>query len=504
MRLDNKEKVLSKLKEKENEGFEYGEVKSFIKNLASEHNLSISTIRNMYYTKVKKDNVDKEGNTKEKKDNLSEIHNINGKTVRVIKEDENRYYVGKDLFSSIGLNRMSPIAKKGLQNHHMHYIKVKSSHGFATTLVIPITGVREFLKFVLDNHNNSKIKGNCLNFLNHLDKNYYADNNIEDNHKVEPTSKLSTTKAVKPLSLEKEDNLKDKLTKTPTMAENKKTAENQLKGKKINTFVDQEKKYRFGEVVPVRITRIETFGPLVETMDGLETRGLIHISDIKNGWVSDPAMYFSIGQELEVKVKSYNQKEDKLSLTTKHLNLKLITDENNTEVKVFTNPPINTMGEKLRNLKTSFSNENSISFDTNKQIDSKEEATEFNNNLIDKNIVIDKDMNTIIKDNDNAQLELENLTKLASSQNESKEEEEFLELKIAGSRELQEIILYLKKYVGALSPSAKEKLLEVINENNIVSFTMAMVQVAPEFKVDPSLRLVNEISKQINKVNGGL
>merc|ERR1719265_1887675 len=67
------------------------------------------------------------------------------------------------------------------------------------------------------------------------------------------------------------------------------------------------------------VTDFENFGAFVEvtTPTGDTMTGLLHNSEIKDGFVEDPAMELEIGQELQVRIISVDTDNGKIALSLK-------------------------------------------------------------------------------------------------------------------------------------------------------------------------------------------
>ena len=73
-------------------------------------------------------------------------------------------------------------------------------------------------------------------------------------------------------------------------------------------------KYRIGQIVEGRITGIQPYGAFVELEE--HVCGLIHISEISDGYVRDIGRFVSVGDIVQVKVIDYDEdaKQARLSL----------------------------------------------------------------------------------------------------------------------------------------------------------------------------------------------
>ncbi len=76
--------------------------------------------------------------------------------------------------------------------------------------------------------------------------------------------------------------------------------------------------YKVGDSLEVKITNIVDYGAFVRDEDG--TKGLIHISEISNHYVSNINDHLSVGQIVEVSILDYNPEKDQLKLSYKALN----------------------------------------------------------------------------------------------------------------------------------------------------------------------------------------
>lgn len=72
-------------------------------------------------------------------------------------------------------------------------------------------------------------------------------------------------------------------------------------------------KYEAGNVLTGKVTGIQPYGAFVALDD--ETQGLVHISEVKHGFVKDINDVLKIGDEVKVKVLSVNEENGKISLS---------------------------------------------------------------------------------------------------------------------------------------------------------------------------------------------
>lgn len=77
------------------------------------------------------------------------------------------------------------------------------------------------------------------------------------------------------------------------------------------------KDYKIGDIVTVTVTGIQPYG-IFAALDE-ETQGLIHISEVKHGYVSELKALFEIGKSLEVMVLDIDEYDGRISLSLRAL-----------------------------------------------------------------------------------------------------------------------------------------------------------------------------------------
>lgn len=75
--------------------------------------------------------------------------------------------------------------------------------------------------------------------------------------------------------------------------------------------------YRIGMVITGRVTGIQPYGAFVLLDDN--TQGLIHISELKHGFVSNVGDYLKVGQMVKVMVVDIDEYTGKISLSLRCL-----------------------------------------------------------------------------------------------------------------------------------------------------------------------------------------
>lgn len=82
-----------------------------------------------------------------------------------------------------------------------------------------------------------------------------------------------------------------------------------------NVWTDFYSRHRVGELLKGHIVRLMDFGAFVEIFEGVE--GLVHISEMPIDRQESPEKYFSVGQEVKVKIIKMDPEENKIGLSIK-------------------------------------------------------------------------------------------------------------------------------------------------------------------------------------------
>ena len=88
-----------------------------------------------------------------------------------------------------------------------------------------------------------------------------------------------------------------------------------LKQLRPNIWDKYAEKHQQGEVVEGQVTKLTNFGAFVELDDGIE--GLVHVSEIADRHVKDPADELKVGDTLKVKILKIDADAHKISLSVK-------------------------------------------------------------------------------------------------------------------------------------------------------------------------------------------
>ena len=76
-------------------------------------------------------------------------------------------------------------------------------------------------------------------------------------------------------------------------------------------------KYSVGDVVPVTVVKLMTFGAFAEVLPGVD--GLIHISQIANRRIGQPGEVLTVGDVVDVKITAIDEEKHKVSLSIRAL-----------------------------------------------------------------------------------------------------------------------------------------------------------------------------------------
>ena len=79
--------------------------------------------------------------------------------------------------------------------------------------------------------------------------------------------------------------------------------------------------YRTGSIVKCQVTGIEKYGAFVN-IDGIYS-GLIHISEISNGFVKDINDFLQIGEIIYTQILDVDEENNRLKLSIKNINCKV-------------------------------------------------------------------------------------------------------------------------------------------------------------------------------------
>lgn len=84
-----------------------------------------------------------------------------------------------------------------------------------------------------------------------------------------------------------------------------------------------------GQVIEGKVTGIQPYGAFISLNS--KTQGLVHISEITNGYVKNIHDHLSIGDEVKVKVLEVSEEQNKISLSIRATESKPTTTETSNE-----------------------------------------------------------------------------------------------------------------------------------------------------------------------------
>jgi general stress protein 13 len=77
-------------------------------------------------------------------------------------------------------------------------------------------------------------------------------------------------------------------------------------------------KYQIGQIVEGTVTGIQSYGAFVSV--DAENAGLVHISELSDGFVRDVTLFVNVGDKIKVKVLDIDEKTRQMRLSLKALN----------------------------------------------------------------------------------------------------------------------------------------------------------------------------------------
>jgi small subunit ribosomal protein S1 len=81
------------------------------------------------------------------------------------------------------------------------------------------------------------------------------------------------------------------------------------------------KELKENSIVQGRVVRLVDFGAFIDV--GAQTDGLLHISEITDGYVSHPSQALSVGDEIEVRILEVDTERRRISLSTKGMDVEV-------------------------------------------------------------------------------------------------------------------------------------------------------------------------------------
>ncbi len=109
-----------------------------------------------------------------------------------------------------------------------------------------------------------------------------------------------------------------------------------LKQLRPNVWDEYAEAHQQGEVVEGQVTKLTNFGAFIEIGDGIE--GLVHVSEIADRHVKDPADELEVGDKLKVKILKIDADSHKISLSAKEAESRSHAPEREKEPEVPAEP----------------------------------------------------------------------------------------------------------------------------------------------------------------------
>jgi len=75
--------------------------------------------------------------------------------------------------------------------------------------------------------------------------------------------------------------------------------------------------YKIGDIVTATVTGLQPYGVFASLDE--ETQGLIHISEIKHGYVEDVKELFEVGEDIETMILDIDEFDGRISLSLRSL-----------------------------------------------------------------------------------------------------------------------------------------------------------------------------------------
>jgi predicted RNA-binding protein with RPS1 domain len=256
--------------------------------------------------------------------------------------------------------------------------------------------------------------------------------------------------------------------------------------------------YKPNDIIEVKVDHIRDFGVFCYTLDEYEYKGLLHISEIKDIFVSDANDYFEAGDIIKVKVVL--AQANRLQFSTRDLKVPLKTkakEENNVADSTLPkNPPINSIGEQFgKQLQSKIT-----TYQTNKPKTAfKEEVEEI---LKEDEAKIDKaEIEALFAEQlkeEEEQIKAEEKAKTQTGLATSQVSGEIIPTRV-NERDIADVQTFLNNKIGALSPNAQHKLVQILEKQGMFKSTMAISKVSEDFVVDYGLIFMEMVARELEK-----
>jgi predicted RNA-binding protein with RPS1 domain len=249
--------------------------------------------------------------------------------------------------------------------------------------------------------------------------------------------------------------------------------------------------YKTNDFIEVKVSQIASYGVFCTTFDEYEYRGLLHISEIKDIFIDDANDYFEIGEVIKVKVLL--AQPNRLNFSTRGLIVsKKVKKKEETEVaNPVKNPPINSIGEQfgkqLKNTIITTSVKGKKAFK-----DAVDEIMEDDKANIDQAEIEELFAEQIKEEEDRMKQEEKEQHELAVQTTE------IIPSRVS-DRDIADVQIFLNNKIGALSPNAQSKLVQILEKQGMFKSTMAISKVSEDFVVDYGLIFMEMVARELEK-----
>jgi small subunit ribosomal protein S1 len=100
----------------------------------------------------------------------------------------------------------------------------------------------------------------------------------------------------------------------------------------IQPIEREMKEIQVGQTLKGKVVRIEKFGAFIDV--GAERPGMVHVSEMGNGYISAPGDVVRVGQEVDVRVLKINSKKKQIDLSMKEPEEKVVMPQEESDEKV--------------------------------------------------------------------------------------------------------------------------------------------------------------------------
>lgn len=490
-------------------GFPRGELKPALHEIAEKHNEDFGKIRNVYYNHIK-DSLGKVLDETESNNIFpyNQSYYFNKQEIRTVLLEGEDYFVAKDVFSALKINRSQNIVRETIKEKERRYPYLKTQYGPVRTLVIHPFSLERLL-LALDESNVKELRDNAYSFLSFLisegflEEQSIVSDKIIENIKVSEDNKTEIQETSH--SIISNDNTSERKT-TDIQVANQHGIFKSEKGVQVididssiqnfahttpEEFKLETKKYKtlqppykVGDIVEVKVMRIFHYGVIVETVDDYEYSGLIHISEVKDNYIEDLNEYFNEGDIVTAKIKSIN-KEGKIAFST-------------VGMEIVSKPQVD-FRDQFSGYKETLGD--ALDKDTvNKLKEHVSVIQELPTDFSERSNVRQTEAVSPISTKPNTQLPLkgdENVIPKATPINSVINENVISNGK--SEEEFTDIVSFLNGIVGVLSPKAKEVLRTTIEEYGVFKFTVNMLEVSKNFENDLGLYFMQKVNEKLGE-----